>query len=50
MAAVPTPRTFIVNPIWAVLQVLRIIREERIFEGYEAYTSNVRWRLIPFVW
>lgn len=50
MAAVPTPRTFIVIPVWAVLQVARIIREERIIEGYEAYTNNVRWRLIPFVW
>ncbi len=35
---------------WAVLQVGRIIREERILGGYEQYREQVRWRLIPFVW
>ncbi|HSP54119.1 MAG TPA: isoprenylcysteine carboxylmethyltransferase family protein [Dehalococcoidia bacterium] len=50
MAAVPTLRTFIIIPIWMVLQVVRIIREERIIDGYEGYKTNVRWRLIPFIW
>jgi len=50
MAAVPTLRTFIIIPIWMLLQVVRIIREERIIDGYEGYKTNVRWRLIPFVW
>ncbi len=50
LAAVPTLRTFIIIPIWMVLQVVRIIREERIIDGYQAYQSKVRWRIIPFVW
>ena len=50
MAAVPTLRTFIIIPVWMLLQVVRIIREERIIDGYEGYKTNVRWRLIPFVW
>ena len=50
LAAVPTPRSFIVIGIWAVLQVVRIIREERILGGYDEYRQRVRWRLIPFVW
>ena len=50
LAAVPTPRTFIVIAVWAVLQVVRIIREERIIGGYDEYRQGVRWRLIPFVW
>ena len=40
---------FIVG-VWAVLQVGRIIREERILGGYDEYRQQVRWRLIPFVW
>jgi len=36
--------------IWALLQVGRIIREERILGGYNEYRQQVRWRLIPFVW
>ncbi len=48
--AVPTPRTAIVIAVWAVLQVIRIVREERIIDGYGEYRQAVRWRLIPFVW
>jgi protein-S-isoprenylcysteine O-methyltransferase Ste14 len=36
--------------VWALLQVGRIIREERILGGYNEYRQQVRWRLIPFVW
>ena len=36
--------------LWVVLQVARIVREERILGGYEEYRQTVRWRLIPFVW
>jgi protein-S-isoprenylcysteine O-methyltransferase Ste14 len=50
LMAVPTPRSFIVITAWTVLQVGRIIREERILGGYEEYRQQVRWRLIPFVW
>jgi len=50
LAAVPTPRSAVIIGVWIILQCLRIIREERIIEGYETYTNNVRWRLIPFVW
>jgi protein-S-isoprenylcysteine O-methyltransferase Ste14 len=50
LMAVPTPRSFIVITVWTVLQVGRIIREERILGGYDQYRQQVRWRLIPFVW
>jgi protein-S-isoprenylcysteine O-methyltransferase Ste14 len=50
LMAVPTPRSFIVIAAWTVLQVGRIIREERILGGYDEYRQQVRWRLIPFVW
>ena len=50
LAAVPTPRSTAIIGVWIVFQCLRIVREERIIEGYDAYTNNVRWRLIPFVW
>jgi len=50
LLAVPTLRSFIVIPIWLALQIVRIVREERIIEGYEAYRRTVRWRLIPFLW
>jgi protein-S-isoprenylcysteine O-methyltransferase Ste14 len=50
LMAVPTPRSFIVIAVWSVLQIGRIIREERILGGYEEYRQRVRWRLIPFVW
>ena len=50
LAAVPTPRSAVIIGVWIVFQCLRIVREERIIEGYETYTNNVRWRLIPFIW
>jgi len=50
LLAVPTLRSFIIIPIWATLQIIRIVREERIIAGYDAYRETVRWRLIPFVW
>jgi protein-S-isoprenylcysteine O-methyltransferase Ste14 len=50
LMAVPTPRSFVVITVWTVLQVGRIIREERILGGYDQYRQQVRWRLIPFVW
>lgn len=49
----------IANPSWwnlAVLatdtavQLLRILREERILVGYAVYASRVRWRLFPLLW
>lgn len=50
LMAVPTPRSFIVIALWSVLQLGRIVREERILGGYGEYRQQVRWRLIPFVW
>lgn len=49
----------VVNPSWrnvialilsSAIQILRIMREERILAGYATYALQVRWRLIPFVW
>ncbi len=34
----------------ALIQVLRIQREERIIRGYPIYSAQVRFRLIPGVW
>ena len=50
LMAVPTPRSFIVIAVWSVLQVGRIIREERILGGYDQYRQQVRWRVLPGVW
>lgn len=33
-----------------VITVVRILREERIISGYQAYAQQVHWRLLPFVW
>ena len=33
-----------------VIQLWRILREERVIEGYGCYTRIVAWRLIPGVW
>jgi len=49
----------IANPSWnnalglgltLVLQVIRIHWEENLIGDYEAYTVQVRWRLLPFIW
>lgn len=34
----------------ALIQVLRIQREERVIRGYEAYAEQTRFRLLPGVW
>lgn len=47
---VHTVSAALIVAVWAVLQVGRILREERILGGYEEYQQQVRWRLIPFVW
>jgi protein-S-isoprenylcysteine O-methyltransferase Ste14 len=50
LMAVPTPRSFIVIAAWSMLQVARIVREERILGGYEEYRQRVRWRVLPGIW
>jgi protein-S-isoprenylcysteine O-methyltransferase Ste14 len=47
---VRTVEAAIIVAVWAVLQIGRIIREERIIGGYDEYSKQVRWRLIPLVW
>jgi len=32
-----------------MVQILRIVREEKIINGYPDYASQVRWMLIPFI-
>ena len=34
----------------AVIQILRAVREEQIISGYNAYASQVPYRLVPGVW
>jgi protein-S-isoprenylcysteine O-methyltransferase Ste14 len=50
LIAVPTLRSAIIITVWSVLQILRIVREERMLEGYEEYKQRVRWRIIPCIW
>jgi hypothetical protein len=33
-----------------ILQVMRILREERLITDYADYTRRTRWRLLPGVW
>jgi len=33
-----------------IIQVIRLLREERIINAYSTYASRVRYRLIPGVW
>ncbi len=33
-----------------VIQCLRIVREEKIIDGYVSYARFVRWRLVPGIW
>ena len=49
----------VANPSWrnlAILianitvQLLRVLREERILKDYASYAGRVRWRLLPLVW
>jgi protein-S-isoprenylcysteine O-methyltransferase Ste14 len=32
-----------------MVQILRIVREEKVIAGYPGYASQVRWRLLPFI-
>jgi len=48
--AVPTSRSAIIILTAFGLQVLRILREERILGGYKEYKRRVPWRLIPGIW
>ncbi len=34
----------------AMIQVLRIFREERMIRGYPLYAAQVRYHLLPGVW
>jgi|APCry1669188970_1035186.scaffolds.fasta_scaffold15539_3 protein-S-isoprenylcysteine O-methyltransferase Ste14 len=43
----------VVAIIWLAVQVLRIIREEAVLAGddaYRRYAQQVRWRLVPGLW
>ena len=46
----PTALTALVLGTWWCLQVVRILHEERLIEGYEAYKRRVRWRVLPGIW
>lgn len=50
LVAEPTNSNALIVAIWCLLQVARIVREERILSGYDEYRQTVRWRIIPFVW
>lgn len=46
----PSWRNVIALIASVAIQIIRITREERILAGYARYASQVRWRLVPFVW
>lgn len=46
----PTLRTLIILSVWSTFQVIRILREEAVIEGYEEYKTQTKWRLIPLIW
>jgi protein-S-isoprenylcysteine O-methyltransferase Ste14 len=50
LLANPSWRNALAFNVIAVIQVIRIYREERILAGYGCYAAQVRWRLVPFVW
>ena len=35
---------------FACLEVMRILREERLIAGYSSYARQTRWRLLPGIW
>lgn len=43
------PGAPLVFSVLLYLQVLRALREEQVIAGYADYASQVRWRLIPFI-
>jgi protein-S-isoprenylcysteine O-methyltransferase Ste14 len=47
--AVGSVEALIWLPFMLSLQILRLMREERIISGYAGYVKTVRWRLIPFI-
>jgi len=32
------------------LEIIRILREERLIAGYDRYSEKTRWRLLPGIW
>ncbi len=50
LIAVPTWRSAAIILIAFALQIMRIVREERILTGYDEYRQRVRWRILPGVW
>lgn len=50
LLANPSSRNLIGLVAIAVIQIVRIAREERILDGYAGYAEQVRYRLVPFVW
>ena len=46
----PSFRPGLIIGIWWAIQVVRMLREEMIIEGYETYAQRVRWRVIPQIW
>jgi protein-S-isoprenylcysteine O-methyltransferase Ste14 len=50
LMAVPTLRSGLIIAVFLTLQVVRILREERILKGYGEYRQQVRWRILPGVW
>jgi protein-S-isoprenylcysteine O-methyltransferase Ste14 len=50
VVAHPSWRNLAALVFGGAIQVFRIVREERILEGYAPYAARVRWRLLPLVW
>jgi len=46
----PTLYNAVIMVVANLLQVVRIVREEKIIEGYDEYRTRVRWRILPRIW
>jgi len=43
-------RNLAVFLVIVIVQIVRLLREEKILADYSSYSHRVRWRLIPLVW
>ena len=50
LIAVPTWQSALIISSFIGLQMVRLLREERILAGYSEYRLRVRWRLLPGIW
>jgi protein-S-isoprenylcysteine O-methyltransferase Ste14 len=48
--ASPSLHNWLITAAVLLLLIVRIQAEESVLSGYDSYKSDVRWRLVPYVW